>query len=130
MQLQKNTDTTSDIFTRNLIEDTFHKYLDEFQINLVVDIKDNDNLSPKNKILLAATRDFICFKLDLDLFISILGMLWIIDVDTFNPYNQTEVEKLCFAILDLSWCIRNNPKKHISSISRILDYYHQNSHII
>ncbi len=124
--------TYSDIFTRSTIKRKFHEYLNEFHIKSKKDILDHDNspLSNKEKIFLAAIRDYISFVIDLDLLISMLGILWIIDENTFDSNKQTIVEELAFKSLDIQWCLRTEPEKHIIQLKELLKYYEANRYKI
>ncbi len=118
---------TNDIFTRPIIEEQFQAYLDEFDIISLQAIEDNFVSSSKGKLLIAFIRDFISFKIDFDLLISLIGMIWIIDPEKFEPSKQTKVELLCFKSLELQWAIRNKPKKYIIQIAELLEYYSKNN---
>lgn len=120
----------TDIFTRPTIEETFLKYLDEFHIPSLQMIEDNIISSPKEKLLLAFIRDFNSFKIDFDLLISLIGMIWIIDPEKFDPLKQTKVERLCFKSLELQWAIRNNPVKYIDQLEILIEYYKKNKNLI
>lgn len=115
-----------DIFTRKIIEETLHIYLKRFKIKAFKSIKDNDITSPKEKILLACIKDFCSFQIDFDLFISLLGMIWIIDPEKFDPIKQTPIEELCFQSLELQWYIRNEPEKYMNQLTKLYDYYKKN----
>lgn len=124
--------TYSDVFTRSTIKRKFHEYLNEFQIKSRKEIKDNDHnpLSFKEKIFLAVIRDYVGFVIDLDLLISLLGIVWIIDEDLFDSDKQTVVEELALKGLDLQWCLRTEPERHISHLVDLLKYYDKNKYKI
>ncbi|HRN69711.1 MAG TPA: hypothetical protein PLS49_00875, partial [Candidatus Woesebacteria bacterium] len=67
----------TDIFTRLVIDDTLQEYLQELKITSLKQIKDNISSSQKEKLLLVFLRDFLSFKIDFDLLISLIGMIWI-----------------------------------------------------
>lgn len=119
-----------DIFTRPVIEEAFQEYLDEFNISSLQSIEDNMLSSKKDKLLMAFIRDFGTFKIDFDLLISLIGMIWIIDPEKFDPLKQTKVEMICFHSLELQWAIRNDPTKHIGQLGELLEYYKKNKRII
>lgn len=121
------TNNNSDIFTRSIIEEQFQAYLDEFGISSLQAIADNLGSSSKGKLLIAFIRDFISFKIDFDLMISLIGMIWIIDPEKFEPSKQTKVEILCFKSLELQWAIRNKPQRYINQIEELLEYYRKNN---
>lgn len=116
----------NDIFTRPVIEETFVQYLDEFGIHSLQSIEDNIVTSSKEKLLLAFLRDFNAFKIDFDLLISLIGMIWIIDPENFDPLKQTKVELLCFKSLELQWAMRNNPSKYVEKLEDLHEYYEKN----
>ena len=116
----------TDIFTRLVIDDTLQEYLQELKITSLKQIKDNISSSQKEKLLLVFLRDFLSFKIDFDLLISLIGMIWIIDPEQFDPLKQTSVEKLCFKSLELQWAIRNNPNKYIHHLEELIEYYKKN----
>lgn len=116
----------SDIFTRQVIEETFQQYLDELGINTVLSIEDNIITSSKEKLLLSFLRDFNTFKIDFDLLISLIGMIWIIDPEKFDPLKQTKIELLCFKSLELQWAMRNNPSKYVEKLEDLHEYYEKN----
>src|SRR3989344_5175995 len=120
--------TYSDIFSRSTVKRKFYEYLNEFHIESKRDILDHDKnpLSNKEKIFLASIRDYVSFIIDLDLLISILGILWIIDENTFDTNKQTIIEELAFKSLDIQWCLRTEPEKHISQLKALLKYYETN----
>lgn len=115
---------------RVIIQEKFKEYLQEFQISSIEEIRDNDEASPKELILLACTRDFIDFKIDFDLFGSLLSKFWMINESRFNFQKETVIENLCYKIGELQWYIRNDPKRHIDWLCKILDYYKENKHKI
>lgn len=124
--------TYSDIFTRTTIKRKFREYMDEFHIKSKRDILDHDPdpLSNKEKIFLASIRDYVSFVIDLDLLISLLGMLWIIDENNFDTSKQTVVEELAFKSLDIQWCLRTDPGRHVVNLMELLKYFDKNKYKI
>jgi hypothetical protein len=124
--------TYSDIFTRSTVKRKFHEYLNEFHIKSKNNILDHDTnpLSNKEKIFLASIRDYVSFVIDLDLLISIMGIIWIIDENTFDSNKQTKIEELAFKSLDIQWCLRTEPEKNISQLSELLKYFELNKYKI
>ncbi len=124
--------TYTDIFTRSTIKRKFHEYLNEFHIKSKKDILDNDTnpLSNKEKIFLACIRDYVSFVIDLDLFISLMGILWITDENIFDSDKQTRIEELAFKSLDIQWCLRTEPEKHTANLMELLKYYDKNKYKI
>jgi hypothetical protein len=115
-----------DIFTRPEIEEIFQKYLEKFKISNIHSIIDNQSNNKKNLLLLTFIRDFQNFIIDFDLLISLIGIIWIIDPDKFDPLKQTEVEMLCFKSLELQWAIRTNPNRVTATLLSLINYYTAN----
>jgi hypothetical protein len=113
--------TYPDIFNRTVIQRKFNQYLQELNMRKS-DIKDNE-FGNKEKIFTRIVIDYDTFYIDLDLMISLFGIIWIIDEDAFDPNNQTKVEELCYKALNIQWTIRTKPEMGIDAITQVLKYY-------